>query len=254
MLLPAVSKAKQQVTAAACLGNQKQLAAAFHMYAQDNSDRIVQMADYVTGSVLYPAGGYWGGPATGPGWRNAEEALAATVDGLRSSNAFYFYCGNFRAYHCPGDFRVLHDPTPNDPDGWGYDSYSRTQNLGGEPYDNYWGAGATYVRWSAILLPAATFSMVEGADWRGFNVGTWGVHWRNNTGFTWQYPPAIWHVNISSFSFADAHAELHRWAGSAIINAGRAAGDGVPDPDWTGPTKGPDYDFVYRDYLFPGHP
>ncbi len=254
LLMPALSKAKQQAAAAACLGNQKQLAAAFHMYTQDNADRIVQMADYVTGEAVYPAGGFWGGPMPGPNWPSASEAVAAAQTGLRSSNALYFYCNNVRVYHCPADPRITHNPTARDPNGWAYDSYSRTQNLGGEPYDNYWGAGATYTRMSAIFLPGSTFSMIEGADWRGYNVGTWAVHWRGNRGFVWQDPPAIWHVNVCSVGFADGHGELHKWLAPAIVNAGRGAGEGNAQSRWEGPTAGSDYQFVYDGYQFPGHP
>jgi prepilin-type N-terminal cleavage/methylation domain-containing protein len=253
LLMPALSKAKHQVTAAACLGNQKQLASAFHMYTQDNSDRIVQMADYVTGETFYPAGGFWGGPTPGPSWPNASIALVAAQNGLRSSNALYYYCNNAGAYHCPGDPRILRSPTTHDPNGWAYDSYARTQNLGGEPYDNYWGAGATYAKMSAIFLPSATFSMFEVADWRGYNVGTWVVNWMG-PGFEWQDPPAIWHVNVSSVGFADGHGELHKWLDSAIVNASHGASEGRAESSWTGPTEGPDYRFVYNGYQFPGHP
>jgi prepilin-type N-terminal cleavage/methylation domain-containing protein len=254
MLVPALSKARHQVVAAACLGNQKQLATAFHLYAQDNSDRVVQLADYDTGEIIYPAGGFWGGPTAGPSWTSAGEALAAAESGLRASNALYFYCSNVRVYHCPGDFRVLQNPNPQNPNGWGYDSYSRTQNLGGDPYDDYWGAGDTYRKMAPILRPAAAFSMMEGADWRGYNVGTWVVSWLGSTGFAWQHPPAIWHVNVCSVGFADAHAELHRWVDSGVVQAGSGAAQGGAVSGWAGPVEGPDYDYVYNGYQFPGHP
>ncbi|HEX4121589.1 MAG TPA: prepilin-type N-terminal cleavage/methylation domain-containing protein [Verrucomicrobiae bacterium] len=257
LLLPAITKAKQQATAAACLGNQKQLAAALHMYTQDNSDRVVQMADYVTGQTFYPAGGFWAGPEPGPNWSNGTDALAAAVTGLQSSNALYFYCNNIGVYHCPGDTRVLNIPTTNGPNGWAYDSYSRTENIGGEPYDNYFGAGATYTKMSAISQPSGTFSMMEAADWRGYNVGTWVVQWNRkngNSGFTWEGPPATWHINVCTVGFADGHGELHKWTDSGIINAGQRAGRGIPMGAFNGPTNGPDYDFVYNGYLFPGHP
>ena len=45
MLLPALGKAKTKATGAACLGNQKQLALAFYMYAGDNEERVVGMSD-----------------------------------------------------------------------------------------------------------------------------------------------------------------------------------------------------------------
>jgi len=253
LLLPALSKAKEQVTAAACLQNHKQLANAFHMYAQDNSDAIVQMADYRTGADIYPAGGFWGGPKPGPIWSNAAAAMTATEAGLQNSNAFYFYCNNTGVYHCPGDMRVQRTPTTNGPNGWAYDSYSRSQNLGGEPYDNYWGAGATYTKMSAVRQPGTTFALIEDADWRGYNVGTWVVVWEPND-FHWKKPPSVWHVNVSSVGFADGHAELHKWLDRGIVAAGQGAARGEPESNWVGPGAGADYFFVFNGYQFPGHP
>ena len=254
MMLPTLSKAKHQTSAANCLNNQKQLASAFHMYSQDNSDYIVQMADYETGDDIYPAGGFWGGPVGSPSkWTSQSNALYAVQTGLKTSNAFYFYCNTVNTYHCPGDTRSQNSPTEHHLNGFGFDSYSRTQNLGGEPYDDYWGSRATYTKLSAIPAPGGTFSMIEESDWRGYNMGTWVVRWTDDS-FEWQDPPAMWHVNVDSIAFADGHAELHRWTDPAIITAGQGAGQGCAESVWTGPTNGADYQFVFKGYQFPGHP
>jgi type II secretory pathway pseudopilin PulG len=254
LMLPTLSKAKQQAAASNCLNNQKQLANAFHMYTQDNADRIVQMADYKTGAEIYPAGGFWGGPVQPPSnWNGASDALDAVQTGLKTSNAYYFYCNALVSYHCPGDMRILNTPTSKSANGWAYDSYSRTQNLGGDPSDDYWGCGDTYTKVSAIPVPGTTFAMLEDADWRGYNVGTWVVNWQGDF-FDWQDPPAMSHINVDTISFADGHAELHKWTDPAIIAAGQSAARGVPQLNWTGPTNGADYQYVYKGYQFPGHP
>jgi type II secretory pathway pseudopilin PulG len=254
LLIPVLSKAKQQSAGAKCLDNQKQLAIALHMYAEDNADRIVQTADYLTGEEIYPAGGFWGGPRPSPHlWSNPETALQAVQNGLIASNAFYFYCGNLAIYHCPGDSRTTRSPFLDHPNGWAYDSYARTQNLGGEPHHEFWGAGDTYRKLTAILRPAATFSMMEGADWRGYNVGTWSVFWSEG-GFDWQNPPAVSHLRASSVGFADGHAILHKWADPVVVAAGQGAAQGRSEAEWAGPPSGADYNFIYNGYLFPGHP
>jgi prepilin-type processing-associated H-X9-DG protein len=254
LMLPALSKARQQGSAASCLNNQKQLAYAFHMYAQDNSDRIVQMADYETGADIWPAGGFWAGPVRVPDvWQGATDALDAVRAGLTSSNAFYFYCSAVESYHCPADSRILNRPSLHACNGWGYDSYARTENLGGNPYDDYWGAGATYTKLSAIAAPGATFAMVEDADWRGYNIGTWSVNWMGDS-FRWRSPVPLWHFNVGSIAFADGHAELHKWTDPALIFVGQTAAHGRQEVNWEGPTNGADYLFVYKGYQFPGHP
>jgi hypothetical protein len=224
------------------------------MYAQDNSDRILQMADYSTGAEIWPAGGFWGGPVTTPeSWSSPGDAFDAVQSGLISSNAFFFYCSTLETYHCPRDLRMLNTPTFGGPNGWASDSYARSQNLGGEPYDNYWGAGATFARMSAIAAPGTTFAMIEDADWRGYNPGMWAVNW-TGASFSWQRPLAMWHNNVDSVALADGHAELRRWTNPALIAAGQAAAHGKPETNWQGPTGGPDYFFVYKGYQFPGHP
>jgi prepilin-type N-terminal cleavage/methylation domain-containing protein len=254
LMMPTLSKAKQQASAAKCLSNQKQMANAFHMYTADNFERIVQMADYESGAAIYPAGGFWGGPVTPPSsWNGPSNALFAVKTGLATSNAFYFYCNAVDVYHCPGDTRIQNYPSLNSPNGWAFDSYSRSQNLGGDPYADYWGAGATYTKMSAIPMPSSTFSMLEDADWRGYNMGTWVVDWTGNS-FLWQDPPAMPHIDVDSISFADGHAELHKWTNPAIVAAGQKAARGIPELYWGGPTNGADFDYVFKGYQFPGHP
>jgi hypothetical protein len=98
-----------------------------------------------------------------------------------------------------------------------------------------------------------TFAMIEDADWRGYNVGTWVVEWSGGS-FRWQDPLAMWHTDVNSISFADNHAELHKWTDPGVIAAGQGAAQGIPELNWTGPTNGADYLYVYRGYQFPGHP
>ena len=46
MLLPALSKAKQRATTAACLNAEKQLGLAWIMYSDDNMDMLVNLNTY----------------------------------------------------------------------------------------------------------------------------------------------------------------------------------------------------------------
>jgi len=144
MLLPALSRAKLKATQANCLSNEKQLALAFTMYADDNKDAVVP---YAVG------GGFWNPPGlTG----TPAQAQAAVESALRDEtrNPLARYIRSPGVYHCPGDTRFK---KPSLASGWAYDSYSKTQNVGGEPYNNYWGAGATYTKMSAIRRTANTF-------------------------------------------------------------------------------------------------
>ena len=173
LLLPALARAKLKATGAACLSNNKQLALALTMYADDNADNIMPW-------ML--AGGFWDGPDPGPlSWSSEAQALAAVRSGLQTNNTLFKYAPNPGVYHCPGDTRSKRPITPGNVNGWAYDSYSKTENFGG---DGSWGA-VPYRKASNIRRPSSTLNFLEDADFRGFNVGTWVV-----AGLEVQCPPA----------------------------------------------------------------
>ena len=258
MLLPALAKAKLKATQTACLNNQKQLGLAFYMYAGDNNDAVVLM-ESPPGTTLYPAGGFWGGPnpAIAAGMSQSA-AQTAAENGLTTKNALYKYAPNPAVYHCPGDTRFKYQQPGN---GWAYDSYSKTENVGGESYPNntFWGAGQSYAKLTQITSPSGTFAFIEDADWRGRNVGTFVVTWNLNApvaphaqSFTWVDPPAVYHGNVNTFGFTDGHAEFHKWQNGIIIAAGKSAATGVASANFAGPNTGVDYDYIYNGYRFPG--
>ena len=246
MLLPALAKAKLKATEAACLNNQKQLGLASLMYAGDNNDFIVPMN---TG------GGFWGVPSFPAPWtRNGttqDQALQMIQACLRTNNPLYQYAPNAGAYHCPGDVRDKLMPGK----GWAYDSYSKTQNVAGDPYGNYVGFGVTYTKFSQMNASSQTFVFTEDVDSRGYNEGTWEVIWTGgNIRFNWQDPLPIYHGNVSTYGFADGHAEAHKWLDANLVAAGKAAASGgntggIPGG---GPTSGPDYNYVWQGVRFPG--
>jgi prepilin-type processing-associated H-X9-DG protein len=199
------------------------------------------------------AGGFWGPP---PGSINSLTAVAALreiQDVLKTNNPIYPYAPNVNVFHCPGDPRSR-NCTPGN--GWAWDSYSRTQNVGGEDHGgDYWGALATYKKMGQIRNSSMTIIFIEDADPRvGYNEGSWVLRWNTGTipgSFTWVDPPAVYHGDGTTFGFADGHVEYHRWHDGNLINAGRAAGQGVSTFYFNGPTSGPDYSFMRERYQHP---
>jgi prepilin-type N-terminal cleavage/methylation domain-containing protein/prepilin-type processing-associated H-X9-DG protein len=242
LLLPALSRAKLKATQASCVSNEKQLCVATIMYAGDNGDNVPPLLAYPNGN----ADGYWEPPAV-LNMANVLTALAAP------QNLLFLYCANVNAYHCPGDTR-LKLPVGN---GWAYDSYSKSQNFGGESYDNYWGAGATCVRFTDIGDTSSTMAFAENADNRGYNEGSWVVNWNTGTvpgSFSWEDPLAIFHGNVSTFGFADGHAESHRWTDPGLIQASTEAGLGQGGNSVFGNSaadSGVDYQYIRNRYRFP---
>jgi prepilin-type N-terminal cleavage/methylation domain-containing protein/prepilin-type processing-associated H-X9-DG protein len=249
MLLPALAKSKLKATEAACLNNQKQISLANIMFAGDNADAIVPFPTGVAG------GGFWTVPSSPPPWTRGgttqDQALQMVQSCLQTNNPLYQYAPNARSYHCPGDTRINLAPGK----GWAYDSYSKTQNVAGDPGSgNYYGFNTTYTKLGQIMSSSLTFIFTEDADSRGYNEGTWVVNWTGSTPrFTWQDPIAIYHGNVGTFSFADGHGEYHKWMDANLIGAGiaAAAGGNTGGIPGGGPASGVDYNYIYQGLRFP---
>ncbi|MCS1407450.1 MAG: hypothetical protein M2R45_00608 [Verrucomicrobia subdivision 3 bacterium] len=210
MLLPALSKAKTKATGARCLGNQKQLALSFMMYADDNEDQIVGMSTYRSDRD------FWTGPKRVSGFTGSakEKALAETQEGLRQGRLFP-YASAVESWHCPGDFRLKLPLKPGPEPGFAYDSYGGAGGLNGEA------TNISITKYASIAFPSRNYVFVEEADDRGWNLGSWIID-PDPRKFVWIDAVALWHLNISTLSFADGHAESHKWKGKAMLDASPA--------------------------------
>ena len=252
MLLPALSRAKLKATGAVCFSNQKQLALSFIMYADENSDQIIPQADYNSGGQQYYAGGFWGGsggpnfpPVAGPAvWE--QTAMKAWQDTAQSPLSKY--AANPKVDVCPGDTRFQKISLPA---GWAFGSYSKTENVGGEPWTGisgstkFCGQGDTFRKYPSIKSTSDTFVFVEdlATAGKGFNQGTWCLQWNasstspgHSQSFQGIDPPGVYHGNVTEFSFADGHAEIHKWVTSS-------SGSFTPGTF--------DYNYLYNNYRFP---
>ena len=104
LLLPALSRAKFKATQATCISNQRQLAIAATMYANDNNDAIVPN-DW--------AGGFWSPVVNGvvAPWDTPSVSQDQALQMVRAclsgtNNPLYPYAPNAGIYHCPSDVRV----------------------------------------------------------------------------------------------------------------------------------------------------
>ncbi|MGA2542758.1 MAG: hypothetical protein ABSG78_14510, partial [Verrucomicrobiota bacterium] len=205
LLLPVLANAKKKAQQTYCINNMKQFGFGFRMYADDYHNTFVP---FVNGNVTYQAGGYYEVPTLDGGNNDfAGVSYAAALENCKEAltNCLLFpYTKNVNVFVCPGDTRATLPPGQ----GFAFCTYSKTQNYGGESYDNYWGQGATCAKDADVTAPAETFAAIEDTDWRGYNDGTWVVNWQlNGTGpgsFTWEDPPAMYHVDADTWSFISA--------------------------------------------------
>jgi prepilin-type N-terminal cleavage/methylation domain-containing protein len=257
LLLPALARAKLKATQAACVSNQHQLGIAYTMYADDNAEQIIPMADYSSGNIQEYAGGFWGGP-NGPTFAGTSSAgWTAQAQQQLSASPFYKYAPNPNAYECPGDVRFKKNTMAA---GWCYGSYSKTENAGGEPYSGFFGQGDTYRKLSDIQNGASTFIFIEDSDTDkglGWNQGTWALSWSkapkngDAQSYTFTDVPAMYHGSVNTFGFADAHAEGHKWTDPNLIANGLAAAGTTSSGGGANPTSGPDYEYIYNNFRFP---
>lgn len=245
MLLPALSRAKLKATGAACLSNQKQLALGFILYAGDNDDVIVPTEGN-------PGGGYWKGPRKSgrdvdiTATMTTTEAQQRVEEGLREGPLFKFV-DSTGSYHCPGDLRTKFLKPGK---GWAYDSYSKVEGMNGGGWQ---GSSATsgpqppYKKLATVLDAAEAMAFNEEADPRSFNRGTWVIDVAPSPG--WVDPFAIFHGNVNSISFADGHAEIHKWLEASTIKAATDSAKGKESFFWSGGNnKNRDFQWVYQRY------
>jgi len=141
LLLPSLSRAKMKGYGAACLNNQKQLAIAWHLYADDNDGRMVNFSTFQVSGPLSATNTPWrtGGFSrqlivTVPAGLSAEQAWAYQIElGYKQptpaiAGPLFQYAPNVGVIRCPGDLRLRL------PFGQGYacDSYSGVALLNGE--------------------------------------------------------------------------------------------------------------------------
>jgi prepilin-type N-terminal cleavage/methylation domain-containing protein len=262
MLLPALRNARLKAMRANCLSNQRQLAIAFTLYAADNNDRILPMTstyDAATAVIINRVGGFWGGGGISfAGLTTPDQWGERVRETWRKVNPLYLYAQNPEVIECPGDIRRSKQSFAQ---GWAYGSYSKSQNYGGEPFSSFFGAGNTCKTMSDVKAPSSTIAFVEdanstasGGTSSGFNNGTWVVRWNGNPAlgyFEWVDPLAMYHGRITSMGFADGHAEMRKWFGNALVNAGTLAADGR---SFSTPFNGlpDDNGYIRVNYRFPG--
>jgi prepilin-type N-terminal cleavage/methylation domain-containing protein/prepilin-type processing-associated H-X9-DG protein len=201
MLLPALAAAKRKAQGAYCLNNTKQLNLAFIMYYGDNDDKMVSN----DGWVDTDNGMDWN-------YRDANTNIAVLAG---SKSLFSPYIKTYGTYHCPGDSVASRN-------GVRVRSYSLNSSLNnnlssGGSINTLPGRKYILAHKSSDLMtpgPANTFAFVDESAYTMLYIGksvfsfdpglpVGSEYWRNL--------PAFYHGKAGNVSFADGHAEIHKW-------------------------------------------
>ena len=217
LLLPALSKAKQKAQGVICLSNTRQFALAWFQYANDNDERLV---NNFKGQALGPEIAnktYRSWVNNGMGW--GADPIVTNTDVLKQGIFAPYIANNVALYKCPADIYLSGAQRAA---GFAQRTRSITMNafMGACSADagDLWGRGRNdsnpdYRQWlklNQVDSPSRRFVTIEEhADC--INDG-WFINGPDWTGATvWGDAPASYHNGSGSLSFADGHAETHRW-------------------------------------------
>ncbi|HTB82215.1 MAG TPA: prepilin-type N-terminal cleavage/methylation domain-containing protein [Candidatus Sulfotelmatobacter sp.] len=242
MLLPALSAAKGRAQAIQCSGNLRQLMLAWQMYPGDNNSGFVPNPDYES-SPSWCAGNMAGGVSIGGPYTGID----ATNSALLINSAYSLlgpYLQNPAIFKCPSD-QSTWTGMPR------VRSYNMSQSVG--PTSNGTLVDGSHV--AGHWLSTGNAAAPGGSPWKvyikdGGITGALGpsdlfvltekhADSINDATFAVQMPtsaaadefisiPTKVHNNRCCFSFADGHAEIHKWLMPAVIPATVWAADTVP--------------------------
>jgi prepilin-type N-terminal cleavage/methylation domain-containing protein/prepilin-type processing-associated H-X9-DG protein len=225
LLLPALTRAKGKARAISCLSNNKQIMLAWQMYSADNKDAIVFTPTETFGGYGWVAGII--------DWTTSKDNTNLANLTTDAGSALASYLGrSSKVFKCPADV-YLSAAQRNL--GWSgrVRSISCNAILGtGNDVDLYSGAKTT----TALKIPGpadTTVFMDEHPD----SINDPGNFPPVASGF-WDIPSTL-HDGAGGFSFADGHAQIHKWRGvlARPINMAVSAQAGIFRLYGTAPDK-----------------
>jgi len=209
MLLPALSKARNQTKKISCLNNLKQLGVCNHLYIVDNNDCFVP-----NNSVAYIGGGT---AAKGVSWLPDMDSTKEYDPSNIVSGLLFQYNSSLPIYHYPADYSTLVDASGQPLSQLRWRSYNMNQSVNGYPdfesdlfnYLPMW-KKFTQVRHPP---PSELFDLIDensdtqlDAEFGSPPVGS--PYFVQNV---WWDMPSDRHDRGACVSFTDGHVEYWRW-------------------------------------------
>jgi len=243
MLLPALAKAKQKAQGISCVNNEKQLALAWIMYAGDNSDALPpngetgeEEATYTpqTDKSFQPGGKYaqWC-----PGNMKLNNEGAGNLGSNPVGDLFieqgliYPYVSSVRPYKCPADVQTF-AATLNVPR-----SRSMSMNCWLNPFPGKdWNTISGVSPAQRIFRKLSGIGSAPGVSqlWVFIDENPYSIDDAyfvcDPTVQAWVNVPATYHNGSGGISFADGHAEIHRWRDGKLstFNNYNYTGNAIP--------------------------
>ncbi|HWD17699.1 MAG TPA: prepilin-type N-terminal cleavage/methylation domain-containing protein [Verrucomicrobiae bacterium] len=239
MLLPALAQAKTRAQGIKCLSNMKQLQLAALMYASDNNDSCPPNEGHTKATEIIGVGqdpdwvaGDFGAPYPNPppgnpvgcetniwllGVLGPSDPSGQITQPLAGSIGTY--AKNAGVYKCPADLSVYKSGGLSVPR---VRSVSANCYVGATAYEQTdWNeivpgyyVFTKYTRFPSKLGPSDTFVFAD-ENPKTINDGFLLIHMPDGGNDA----PAVNHGNASSMTFADGHAQIHKWQDALLVPA-----------------------------------
>lgn len=226
MLLPALQRAKVEALSAKCMSNKKQMQIAWTMYAGDNHETLADNHDYddygefslpkPPGTPCWCEGNVsWTSP-TATDLTNAQNLIGLDINGRPIQLLGPYLGASAQIFTCPADTFMYPAGKAN---GWPSRcrSIAMDGNIGpGQRWDFQWSALYTnpVTKMSSFTIPPPAMSWVfldEHPDW--IDDAQFYIDPASTNGLgQFTELPGNFHNNACGISFADGHAEIHKWS------------------------------------------
>ena len=230
LLLPALTKAKQNAYSINCLNNLKQLQLCFHLYATDNSDYLPP------NNFLYDVGTQQAIPGNeGPSWCTNVAPYQADPAGIEGGLLFQ-YNTSLGIYRCPADHSTIEIPGGVKLSQPRIRSYNMSLSVNGLSYAGQIAAYTPHFdKFTAIRNPTpAKLFVFIGVNEDEILDTTFGIPVAVNPwsrGYWWDVPSNR-HNQGCNLSFADGHVEHWRWKVPKLVTVPRGYQQPVAANEW----------------------
>jgi prepilin-type N-terminal cleavage/methylation domain-containing protein/prepilin-type processing-associated H-X9-DG protein len=211
LLLPALSRARDRAYAIGCLNNTRQLALAWHLYADDHADRLAYNlgGDATRKTVAHKTNLNWVNNLLDWESNNPDNTNTAT---LTEASLGPYVNRNVSVYRCPADNVLSANQRAA---GWSarVRSYSMNAMVGdaGELSNRGFNQNnPDYVQFFTLTMIPHPVEIFVFLDEHPDSIND-GYFLNQADKHEWIDLPASYHNGAAAFAFADGHGELHRW-------------------------------------------
>jgi len=206
ILMPALSRVREQGKRVTCLNNLRQLTMAWIMYADANDDKLVNG----------DSGEYGNAANNGPYWVNRDWDTNMTTEQREQAikeGALWPYASELKLFKCQTvnrkamDYYNMTSPPAR--------TYSICDSMNCKDWSDM---GATIIKRRMQIKNAANRGVfVDDGGTCPSALGGWTVY---SNQYKWWDPPPVRHGDGTNFSFADGHSDYHKWEDSRTIEFG----------------------------------